>query len=325
MDKQELAQKLIDSGCFIQNEFLQKYIDLIFDNRLDKHIPGFSQCHHGFPKNVSKVMGIEPDNSKSNLFEIKFSVHILAHLYLALCASNLGVRHANVVAYRWMSGGQVVAEAADDMIFDIVVQLQKSYENNVSLCGENHPLFGKSRPDLAQRNREHPPCPCGERNGMFGKRNELSPNYGRHHTADAINKMREMWSYDKHITQQFIQKQCDINKQHAIERTGWYSPSARKKSNQTKAIRGNLNLSIETRQKISAAKSTPIYCITNGVEYRNALDVENKTGLDRKLVSKCCRGEIAFVKQRKKRNPPIGYVYDDTEYVFIFVDGGTNT
>ena len=322
MTKEELKDRLLNTNFFLDNEYLSKYIDLIYNNRLEKHIKRFSQRHHGFPKNVSKKLGESIDDSKENLFEIKFSDHILAHVYLSLCSSDEDIKRANIVAYKWMLGKSNI-DNIDDLAIELN-NLQKIYEDDLSLCGKNHPMYGVSRPDLSLRNKTNPPHLLGPRNGMFGKKGILSPSFGKKHSKESREKMSKNWDYSKHITDSFIEKQISINKINAENKSGWYSADSRLKAKETRLKRDNYKLSEETKQKISDAKSKHILCINNNIEYKNALDVQNKTGLDRKLVSKCCKGEIEFVKFFKKRNKPIDYVYDDTKYVFVYVNAGDN-
>lgn len=321
MLRDDLKSRLLSTSYFVDNGFLDKYVNLIYDNRLEKHEKRYSQCHHGFPKCVSKKLGESIDDSKENLFELKFSVHVLAHVYLSLCSIDDDIKRANVVAYKWMSCGLIEDVNSPDIFLEIE-KLQNVYENDLSLCGENHPMYGKKRPDLALRNKLNPSHLYGEKNGMYGKKGYLSPNFGKKRSEETKEKLKDSWDYSKHITNQFLEKQRFNNKLAAKNKTGWYSYEARQKAKQTKLDRGSHKLSEETKQKISSSRSKPILCITTGIVYKNALEVQNHTGLDRKLVSKCCRGEIEFVKHRKKRNPPKDYVYDGTKYRFVFSNAG---
>ena len=57
--------------------------------------------------------------------------------------------------------------------------LRRKYADLMSekMSGEGNPMFGKKRPDTAERNRVIDLS--GEKNGMFGRRGEESPNFGR--------------------------------------------------------------------------------------------------------------------------------------------------
>lgn len=314
MNQQELKQQILDTGFFEDNEYLDKYVCLLFSNNLEKHIKRYSQRHHAIPKCVFKKLGLPVDNSKDNLFELKFSLHILSHIYLSLCSIDTDIRRSNAVAYKWMASGKLTDQVVQEICEEDLSAIQILYEKDLSLCGENHPMYGVKRPDLAEYNRTHIKHMSGEKNAMFGKKGCLSPAYGRKHTEEEKKKMRDSWNYEQHVTEQFLQKQRDNFKRFNEQKTGLMSKEARIKAIESRRLHGKDKLTEETKRKLSLARGTPIYCITTGIHYTSYLDAEQKTGLDRKLISKNCRGKIPYVKYHKSKN----HYYDDIEYVFIF-------
>jgi len=93
--KTNLKTLLLKTDCFIENEYFDLYLDLLVTNLNTKKIKGYTNSHHCIPLTYfttkynksrrkaeydSKLFG----NIKVNL---KFSDHIKAHYYLALCMS----------------------------------------------------------------------------------------------------------------------------------------------------------------------------------------------------------------------------------------------
>lgn len=81
-----IKQKLLDTNYFIDNEYLQKYIDIfsIPLNNSDR-----LEGHHILPKSYFAMTTKIVDNSPSNLRTITFKNHYLAHYYLTLCTKGL--------------------------------------------------------------------------------------------------------------------------------------------------------------------------------------------------------------------------------------------
>ena len=95
----KLKQILLNYNLCIDNEWLQKYVDLIFNNIETKRVKYETQKHHFIPiyyykwlnndnlnkkrKELEKISSTDKNNFIVNL---KYTDHILAHYYLALCA-----------------------------------------------------------------------------------------------------------------------------------------------------------------------------------------------------------------------------------------------
>lgn len=84
--------------CIIDNEYLNKYIDLIFDNKDTEKTKFKTQMHHFIPvayykdtynivnrKDAQKIADEDNNNFKVNLL---YKDHVLAHYYLALCSES---------------------------------------------------------------------------------------------------------------------------------------------------------------------------------------------------------------------------------------------
>lgn len=85
MIQKELKIKLLNSGHFKDNEYLSKYCELIESNLSTKQEKYKTQKHHILPKCYFKLVGQKINNSKTNLINLSYKHHILAHYYLCLC------------------------------------------------------------------------------------------------------------------------------------------------------------------------------------------------------------------------------------------------
>ena len=86
---QELKEKLLATKCFIDNEYLDKYCELIELNKDTKKEKYKTQIHHIIPKCYYELNNLEIDNSKENLVNLLYKDHFLSHYYLALFSTIL--------------------------------------------------------------------------------------------------------------------------------------------------------------------------------------------------------------------------------------------
>lgn len=102
MNKIELKNKLLQINLCVDNEYLDKYVDLIISNLNTKHINFKTQRHHIIPAFYFENLNIEIDNSKENLVNLNYKFHILAHYYLALCSVDKYKVYANVCSMKFL-------------------------------------------------------------------------------------------------------------------------------------------------------------------------------------------------------------------------------
>ena len=81
-----LKEKLLTLGIINDNEYLNKYCELIEANRETKREKFKTQKHHIIPRSYYKYLDIKVDNTKNNLVELLNKDHVLAHYYLVKCA-----------------------------------------------------------------------------------------------------------------------------------------------------------------------------------------------------------------------------------------------
>lgn len=131
-----MKQKLLETNFFIDNEFLDKYCLLIDNNRQTQREIGVTQLHHIVPRCVYKMLNQPEDNSVSNLVNLVYKDHILAHYYLALASS--GQMRYNMIASLKFMVGNVLQITADD-------DLQKSLNYFISQLDNIQQLYADSK------------------------------------------------------------------------------------------------------------------------------------------------------------------------------------
>lgn len=95
MNKNDIKNKLLDTGCFIENQYLDLYCELITQNLNRKCEKYRTQKHHILPKNYFRWSKQPIDNSKDNLVNLLYTEHLLAHKYLAACTNQPDIIYAN--------------------------------------------------------------------------------------------------------------------------------------------------------------------------------------------------------------------------------------
>lgn len=128
-------------------------------------------------------------------------------------------------------------------------------------AGENNPMFGKKHTEETKNKIRQKKV--GDKNSMYGKRGENSPSYGRKHTEAELEKMRNV-NKGKHMSDAF-----------------------RKKQSQAKSGQNN-------------PRSRAVYCPELNEYFWGAQEVQNKYGISRDGVAKCCKG-----KQKSAGKHPI--------------------
>lgn len=94
MSMNELKNKLLQTGLFIDNNQLDKYLELVVKNDAS----AYTERHHILPKSYFKLVGQKIDNSADNIIKLSYFNHILAHYYLSFCTSGR-LKQANICAF----------------------------------------------------------------------------------------------------------------------------------------------------------------------------------------------------------------------------------
>lgn len=82
MTIQELKTKILKTNCFEDNEYLNKYCELVINNLDNKKEKYKTATHHIIPRCYFKLNSLPIDNNKENLVVLNHANHLVAHFYL---------------------------------------------------------------------------------------------------------------------------------------------------------------------------------------------------------------------------------------------------
>lgn len=164
MTKSELRRKLISTKCFIDNEFLNLYIELILNNINTKKEKFITESHHILQKAFFKEQGIKDKsiiNDKSNLVNLTYKDHILAHYYLYNCSLNDTIKLANLIALINMTNEKNHIEDINELIsrLDLYDAMRMEWKLHLS-----KKLKGTKNPKVSKWLKEHHFDCSGENN-----------------------------------------------------------------------------------------------------------------------------------------------------------------
>lgn len=134
-ESQAIKEEFLKLNSFLDNNFLIKYIDLISANLNTVKQKHKTQGHHIIPKSYFKLNKLPINNLSSNMVNLSYKDHILAHYYLALCSEG-EFKEANLKAFNQMTLGEIKLDMSE---LDIV----KKLDNYQSLREEYSILNGK--------------------------------------------------------------------------------------------------------------------------------------------------------------------------------------
>lgn len=93
-----IKESLLKSSGFVDNEFLDLYVRLVERNTRTYRRNGLTNKHHILPKSWFNINNKTVDNSTSNLVNLVYRDHVLAHYYLCLCTVGK-LQYANELAF----------------------------------------------------------------------------------------------------------------------------------------------------------------------------------------------------------------------------------
>lgn len=142
----DLKLNLLATNLVIENNYLELYIRLIQDNKFTKKIKFFTQAHHVIPKYYFKLNNIPVDNSVTNLVNLSYADHLLAHYYLMKCSSSTYYElcNANAIFKNINNIHSVDFESWIDKNQELLNSINKRRcelisEHHVNVTGKNNP------------------------------------------------------------------------------------------------------------------------------------------------------------------------------------------
>lgn len=97
----ETKRKLLSFNIFMNNEYLDKYVELCA-NHVQPDCNNYYEAHHIIPRCVFHYFGLDVDNSERNIVNLTSKNHLMAHYFLCLCIENQDVKEKLVFALLMM-------------------------------------------------------------------------------------------------------------------------------------------------------------------------------------------------------------------------------
>ena len=134
-------QELLKTNYFIDNEYLDQYLELIKMNSDAKYL----ERHHILPKAYYRLKSLKVDNTKNNIIKLSFANHCKAHWLLYFCTKD-ELKYANQTAFAIMINSLV--KHIKDYTETDFTELQKL--KDLLVCDSNS--FWSRKDDLFLKN-----------------------------------------------------------------------------------------------------------------------------------------------------------------------------
>lgn len=148
--KNVLKQKLLNTGLFLDNEYLDEYINLVLSNNITI---GYTEKHHILQRNYFKKSGLPLDNSPDNLITLSYCDHCKAHWLLYFCTTGY-LKKANEASIRYIVEMYKVLTGKNRNKFefnDYDFQLLQSYMTSI-VNDENSRYWTEAEVDYLKKN-----------------------------------------------------------------------------------------------------------------------------------------------------------------------------
>ena len=148
--KNVLKQKLLNTGLFLDNEYLDEYINLVLSNNITI---GYTEKHHILQRNYFKKSGLPVDSSPDNLITLSYCDHCKAHWLLYFCTTGY-LKKANEASIRYIVEMYKVLTGKDRNKFefnDSDFQLLQSYMTSI-VNDENSRYWTEAEVDYLKKN-----------------------------------------------------------------------------------------------------------------------------------------------------------------------------
>ena len=125
------------TGYFLDNKYLDMYVDLLYKNRNTLYIRNATNNHHIIPKSYYKRLKKPINNSSENIVTVLFKDHVLAHYYLYLCTLNEEDKYSNACALNHLTGDYPKDAELISTLMTFRSQSYKKYMKKVNVILQN--------------------------------------------------------------------------------------------------------------------------------------------------------------------------------------------
>lgn len=124
---------------FIDNDYLKSYSTLVERHTRTKVIPRLTNKHHIIPRCWFKLKHIPINNELSNLVNLPYREHILAHYYLCLCTVD-PFKYANELALECLLNNRKLS-ITDKRLLENLPLYNNIYEDYMSKLKSNFKIY----------------------------------------------------------------------------------------------------------------------------------------------------------------------------------------
>ena len=208
-----LKETLLKLGIFDDNEYLDKYVALVLNNKDRMYVKHKTNLHHIIPKYYFKYKNICIDNSKENLVNLLYKDHILAHFYLAKCSLIVEQKNKNILSIRFLLHGKSIEDFHINEIdldkYQILYEDSIRYNKLKTHSNDTNKkisekLIGRVSPNKGNRyasfenekSRGMNPNAKNKKLSYYASKRigELNSFYGKKHTKESKDKMSKAHS-----------------------------------------------------------------------------------------------------------------------------------
>ena len=186
MNKQEIKENLLKINLVVDNEYLDKYVELIINNYYTESKKFITNSHHIIPRCYYKHNHMLVDNNSRNKVNLLIKDHLLAHYYLYKCALEDWFKLSNLRSIKFSQNySHKIEDITDEWI-------SENLEDISNLWSESNRLQSENSLDVT------------------GNKN---PFYGKHHTAESKEKISRAKTNPSELTRQKLSNALSGKKQ----------------------------------------------------------------------------------------------------------------
>ena len=250
----QLKRVLLDTNIFIDNDFLDKYVELIVSNANTKKVIGKTQSHHIIPKYYFKFNNLKVDNSNSNRVNLYYKDHLTAHYFMAKCSIDKECVGRNALSIKYLlNGSSLESFNIDDIDWDSIEFIYK--------CGREYTYKTTHTPSINKK----------VSSALIGR---ISPNKGNIKNVEKRSKVNPNAKN---------KKLSEIAHNRTKEKNSFYG---KKHSNETKKIISMKNSKPVVMRDISTLKEIKRFSsITSATKYL----IENKIATSSSIPNRISR------------------------------------
>lgn len=157
-----IKEKLLSFGVIEHNDYFEKYIQLILENKQTKKQKYKTQRHHIIPKSYYKHKKIDVDNSSDNLVNLLYKDHILAHYYLCLCIKDEDIKHDCVMAFTYLTDR--IDSLKETAIYNLKIDVEYGREEIIQQLPMFQELYEQAKKTHGKKMKGHIPWNKGLKN-----------------------------------------------------------------------------------------------------------------------------------------------------------------